>query len=183
MYARIDGFEDVGRHPDLEPPEVAGLIGRLQLVQPDGSHALSITFFDAPEAVLRTDVDLEGQTPDSIEVYEVLQHDFPGSPGAARVTRLHGDSEDLAGGLERVERELIPLVSQLPGWCGHLYMAERRTGNAMLIAFWETLEHLHASADKAAELRDRAVEALGQSVLKVEACEVQAFESPVAAAR
>nr|MBA3333873.1 hypothetical protein [Actinomycetota bacterium] len=69
----------------------------------------------------------------------------------------------------------------MTGWRGILTLADRQTGKAKTITFWDGPESLRASEAKADELRAQAADAMGDTIASVQRYEVALHEAPVTA--
>jgi hypothetical protein len=66
----------------------------------------------------------------------------------------------------------MPAVQAIDGCVGVSAMIDRGSGRCIITTAWETEEAMRASAERAAQLRDRAAEELGGNVEKVQEWEI-----------
>jgi heme-degrading monooxygenase HmoA len=76
----------------------------------------------------------------------------------ARVTRLEGSAERLDEMTDQFEERTVPVLKGLDGYKGYVLLADRGSGAAMAVTYWESQEALHASDDAVAKERERAAE-------------------------
>ena len=67
-------------------------------------------------------------------------------------------------GISFIKETIIPEASDITGWRGILTLADRKTGSAKTITFWDGPESLGASEARADELRSQAAEAMGDTI-------------------
>ncbi|HET6910962.1 MAG TPA: hypothetical protein VFH54_16645 [Mycobacteriales bacterium] len=95
----------------------------------------------------------------------------------ARVTRMEGGSPESVDEGVRVAREqVLPRARQIPGWKGVISLADRATGNSVLITLWESEEAMTASAEQAKGLRATTQSLTGHETA-VQGYEVVMFET------
>jgi heme-degrading monooxygenase HmoA len=71
----------------------------------------------------------------------------------ARVTRLKGDPARVDESIQFAREQILPRARQMQGWKGVVSLADRGTGDGLLITLWETEEAMNASAEQAKGLR------------------------------
>ena len=76
----------------------------------------------------------------------VWSPDVGGGPLFARTWRLSGAAYPAADGMELVLEVILPGMAALPGFSGASVVIDRATGEVITTAFWDSLEHLEASA-------------------------------------
>jgi heme-degrading monooxygenase HmoA len=81
----------------------------------------------------------------------------------ARVTTLTMDPARIDDATEGLEREDIPRFKQLDGFKGFTVLADRSSGKAIAVSFWESEEAMAASEEAVAPSRERAASAGGAS--------------------
>ena len=69
-----------------------------------------------------------------------------GGPLFARTWRLAGAAYPAPDGMELVLEVILPGMAALPGFSGGSVVIDRDTGEVMTTMFWDSLEHLEASA-------------------------------------
>ena len=201
MHARVAAFEgDTSRIDDLigtirermsSGEEIAGAKKFLMLVDRGGGCTLGITFFDSVESIRAAEPIFEkmgDEVPEelrgrrtSVETYEVVIDDIADGARAARLSSLEGSPGGIEDGISFIKETIIPEAADLTGWRGILTLANRETGTAKTITFWDGPESLTASEARADELRAQAADAMGDKITGVERYEVALLESPVAA--
>lgn len=72
--------------------------------------------------------------------------DVGGGPLFARTWRLAGAAYPPPDGMELVLEVILPGIAALPGFRGGSVVIDRQTGEVMTTMFWDSLEHLEASA-------------------------------------
>lgn len=72
--------------------------------------------------------------------------DVGGGPLFARTWRLTGAGYPAPDGMELVLEVILPGIAALPGFSGGSVVIDRETGEVMTTMFWDSLEHLEASA-------------------------------------
>jgi heme-degrading monooxygenase HmoA len=91
----------------------------------------------------------------------------------ARVSRFEGFSGDQVDEAVRVAREqFIPAAQQSGGFEGMYVLADRESGTALSIGFWESREAMQANEEQADRTRQDAARSGGGSVAGVERYEV-----------
>ena len=200
MHARIAAFEgDVSRIDDLTGmirermsagEEIPGAKRFLMLIDREGGASLGITFFDSEEAIRAAEPIFEkmgDEVPEelrgrrtSVETYEVAIDDIADGARAARVSSLEGSPGGIDKGIAFINEQIRPEAADLTGWRGILTLADRRTGKAKTITFWDGPESLRASEARADELRAQAAEAMGDTIASVDRYEVALHEVPAA---
>ena len=76
----------------------------------------------------------------------------------ARVTRLEGSAERLDEMTDQFEERTVPVLQGLDGYKGYVLLADRGSGAAMAVTYWESEEALHASDEAVVKERERAAE-------------------------
>jgi len=93
----------------------------------------------------------------------------------ARVIRFEGSTQNVEQQQARAYRELLPVLEELEGFRGLIFLGAPEREDAMAIALWTNEEAADASADAARTLREGTIEA-GESIASVERYEVMLFE-------
>jgi hypothetical protein len=201
MHARIAAFEgDMSRVDDLvatirermrSGEDIPGATRFLMLLDRSGGTSLGITFFESEDAIRAAEPIFErmgGDIPEeqrgrrtSVEIYEVAIDDIADGARAGRMTTLEGSPGGIDEGIAFIKDEVLPEAADLTGWRGILTLADRRTGRAKSITFWDGPESLRASEERADDLRSRAAEAMGDTIAAVDRYEVALHETPISA--
>jgi len=200
MHARIAAFEgDVSRIDELTGmirermsagEEIPGAKRFLRLIDREGGRSLGITFFDSEEAIRTAEPIFEkmgDEVPEelrgrrtSVEIYEVAIDDIADGARAARMSSLEGSPGGIDEGIAFINEQIRPEASDLTGWRGILTLADRQTGKAKTITFWDGPESLRASEARGDELRAQAAEVMGDTIASVDRYEVALHEVPAA---
>jgi len=193
MYARIAAFEnpDLSRVPELlatvrerisAGQDISSARRVFTLVDRDAGELLGITFFDSEEAIRQAEPAFERlgeEIPEelrgkraSVEIYEVAIDDVADGAKAARVSSLEGPVDKIDEGLEFIREQILPMAGDMTGWRGVVGLVDRSTGRTKTITFWDGIESLQASEERANELRSEAAAALAERITGVSRYEV-----------
>ncbi len=184
MHARIASFAgDMGRIDDVvgrirermsTGEEIPGAKRFLMLIDREGGTSLGITFFDSEDAIRAAEPIFEKMAEEipeelrgrriSVETYEVAIDDIADGARAARVSSLEGSVDGIDKGIAFITEQIIPEAADMTGWRGILTLADRQTGKAKTITFWDGAESLRSSEAKADELRTQAADAMGDTI-------------------
>jgi hypothetical protein len=93
----------------------------------------------------------------------------------ARVIRFKGSTQNVEQQQARAYRDLLPVLEDLDGFRGLIFLGAPEREDAMAIALWTSEEAADASADAARALREGTTE-VGESVASVDRYEVMLFE-------
>jgi len=170
--------------------EIPGAKRFLMLIDREDGSTLGISFFDSEESIRAAEPifdkmgdevpeELRGRRT-SVETYEVAIDDVADGARAARVSSLEGSPEGIDKGIAFINETIRPETADLTGWRGILTLADRETGKAKTITFWDGPESLRASEARGNELRAQAAEAMGDTISSVERYEVALNEVPAA---
>ncbi len=201
MHARVAAFKgDISRIDELTGmirermsagEEIPGVKRFLRLIDRETGTSLGITFFDSEEAIRAAEPIFErmgDEIPEelrgrrtSVETYEVVIDDVADGARAARMSSLEGSTDGIDKGIAFINETIIPEAAEMTGWRGILTLADRSSGKAKTITFWDSPESLRGSEAKAAELRAQAADAMGDTISSVERYEVAMHEAPVTA--
>ena len=109
--------------------------------------------------------------------------DVGGGPLFARTWTLTGAAYPARDGMELVLEEILPRVAALPGFSGGHVVIDRATGDVLTTMFWDSLEHLEASAAAATRATVAGgILADGATVADMRVCDVLAvLPSPAVA--
>lgn len=66
-------------------------------------------------------------------------------------------------GAAHIRDQVLPTLMQLDGFVGLSMMLDRNSGRCVVTTAWQSAEAMHATADKAGQLRNRAAEIFGGS--------------------
>ena len=199
MHARVAAFEgDISRIDDLigmirermsAGEEIPGAKRFLMLIDRGGGSTLGITIFDSEDSIRAAEPIFEkmgDEVPEelrgrrtSVEIYEVAIDDIADGAHAARVSSLEGSPGAIDEGIAFIKEKILPEAADLTGWRGILTLANRQTGGAKTITFWDGSESLRASEARADELRAQAADAMGDTIAGVKRYEVALHESPI----
>lgn len=200
MHARVAAFAgDMSKIDDLigtirermsAGEDIPGAKRFLMLIDREGGTSLGITFFDSEEAIRAAEPIFErmgDEVPEelrgrrtSVETYEVAIDDIADGAHAARVSSLEGSPGGIDEGIAFINEQIRPEAADLTGWRGILTLADRQTGKAKTITFWDSPEALRASEARADELRGQAADAMGDTISSVNRYEVALHEVPAA---
>ena len=200
MHARIASFAgDMGRIDDVvgkirermsAGEEIPGAKRFLMLIDREGGTSLGITFFDSEDAIRAAEPIFEKMAEEipeelrgrriSVETYEVAIDDIADGARAARMSSLEGSVDGIDKGIAFITEQIIPEAADITGWRGILTLADRQTGKAKTITFWDGPESLRASEAKGDELRTQAADAMGDTIASVDRYEVALHEVPAA---
>jgi len=193
MYARIAAFEnpDLSRVSELlatvrerisAGQDISSARRVFTLVDRDAGELLGITFFDSEEAIRQAEPAFERlgeEIPEelrgkraSVEIYEVAIDDVADGAKAARVSSLEGPVDKIDEGLEFIREQILPMAGDMTGWRGVVGLVDRSTGRTKTITFWDGIESLQASEERANELRSEAAAALAERITGVSRYEV-----------
>jgi heme-degrading monooxygenase HmoA len=96
----------------------------------------------------------------------------------ARVTTLEGgDPAQLEESIRFAQEQILPRARQMGGWKGVISLADRGTGDGLLITLWETEDAMNASAEQAKGLRAESEETAGEREAAVRGYEVMILET------
>lgn len=198
MHARVAAFEgDISRIDEVigiirermsAGEEIPGAKKFLMLIDRGGGSTLGITFFDSEESIRAAEPIFEkmgDEVPEelrgrrtSVAIYEVVIDDIAEGARAARMSSLEGSPGGIDEGISFIKETIIPEASDITGWRGILTLADRKTGSAKTITFWDGPESLSASEARADELRSQAAKAMGDTIAGVARYEVALNEVP-----
>lgn len=198
MYARVAAFEnpDASRIDELMATvreraraggDMPGAKRVLALVDREAGRMLGITLFETEEAIREAEPRFEqmgDEIPEElrgkrtgVEIYEVAIDDIADGARAARVSSLEGSAEKIDEGLEYIKGQIVPMLSDISGARGVIGLVDRASGRTRTITFWDGMESLQASEERAAEMRSEAAAALAETITGVERYEVALIES------
>jgi heme-degrading monooxygenase HmoA len=192
MHARIATFEGRSVDPDDAAkvikerfmPQLKGLAGYsgyFALADRDSQRGMGIVLFDSEENLREGDRFLNEMSPpdelqpvnrSSVEHYEVLVQEGGEDARAARVSRLEGPPEGIDEGMRHALDSALPRARETEGWRGVLVLGDRSTGRQTLVTFWDSVDAMRASEEKANQLRQDSAQAGRQTISGVERYEV-----------
>lgn len=76
----------------------------------------------------------------------------------ARTTTIEAQPSSLDAGIAHVRDVVMPALEELEGYIGLSLLADRSSGRCITTSAWQSEEAMHASAQAAQGLRDRAAE-------------------------
>lgn len=96
----------------------------------------------------------------------------------ARVTTLEGgDPAKLEESIRFAQEQILPRARQMSGWKGVISLADRSTGDGLLITLWDSEEAMNASAEQARGLRAESQAPAGETEATVRGYEVMIIET------
>jgi heme-degrading monooxygenase HmoA len=196
MYARVARFAGITHEhaetlkrlskeqflPQMQQME--GYAGTLMLHDTDAGQGVDVEFFDSREAMEAADREFDAMTPPdemaginrvSVSMYEVLHHEVSGDPAVARISLFEGPSDGIDEGFRKAKEDVLPLVGQVDGFEGLIYLADRKSGKTRVLTFWESDEARQASEEEANKLRQQAADAGGETITGVDRADVIAL--------
>jgi len=90
----------------------------------------------------------------------------------ARKTVVKGSPEKVGEADRVIKSHVIPRAKELDGFRGGYWLIDRATGEVVSFTFFETQEHLAASAAGAAQIRSEGTRQIGAEVASVDEFEV-----------
>ena len=79
----------------------------------------------------------------------------------ARSTTINGDSGAIDAGIAYVRDQVMPMLSEMPGYVGLSMMVDRESGRAIATTSWTTYDAMTASAANVSDSRAKAAEIMG----------------------
>jgi heme-degrading monooxygenase HmoA len=90
----------------------------------------------------------------------------------SRVTIFQGSADSVDGPIRFPVKTLSDGMKDLPGFLGLFDLADRETGQTLMVTFWATQEARAASAEFARNATNKVAEETGEQVLSVREYEV-----------
>ncbi|MGX9791281.1 hypothetical protein [Mycobacterium sp. MMS18-G62] len=90
----------------------------------------------------------------------------------ARSTTIQAQTSSIDDGIAYMRDDLMRELENVDGYVGISLLVDRESGRCIITAAYETEDAMHASADKADQLRSQAAERFGGSVEKIEEWEI-----------
>ncbi len=94
----------------------------------------------------------------------------------ARASTLEVPPDQLDQALRNVQEQVLPLLQQQDGFKGFIAYADRQTGKATGVSFWESEQAMQASEEAGNRTRSETAQAGGGTVVGVDRYEVALFE-------
>jgi heme-degrading monooxygenase HmoA len=79
----------------------------------------------------------------------------------ARSTTINGDSGSIDAGVAYVRDQVMPMLSEMPGFVGLSMMVDRESGRSIATTSWTSYDEMAASAANVSDARARAAEIMG----------------------
>lgn len=92
----------------------------------------------------------------------------------ARTIRVHGDPSSLDRSVDVLNSQVIPQLRQFPGFQGAYWAADRESGKGIAFFFYGSEQNLRETADRAGQLRNTVLQAIGTQLDEVKEHEVVA---------
>lgn len=193
MHARVAAFEnaDMSRIDELvglirdrqsAGSEVPDALGMYMLVDRASGRSLGLSLFESEDAIRAAEPTFDRMGDDipeemrgrrmSVDLYEVAIHEVAEGAGAARVSTFAGDPAMIDEGLRHAVQDILPEARAIDGWMGIVMLVDRATGAEKTLTLWESRAALDASEAAADDLRRRAAQDAGQSIVSVDRYEV-----------
>lgn len=136
--------------------------------------ALGVTFWESPQALsgsrsvqerLRELSDLQKVATFTefreLEVIADTGEKVHRDARCARVVEITGDPGKLAQATTIIQERAIPSLQQMEGFCGGVWMADRKSGKGLVVLLFETEAALGAVSQQIDQLRARAMSEVG----------------------
>jgi hypothetical protein len=81
----------------------------------------------------------------------------------ARATTIRAQPSSIDDGIAHVRDEVMPALTGVEGCVGLSLLVDRTSGRCIATSAWQSAEAMHASAEQARPIRDRAAELFGGS--------------------
>jgi heme-degrading monooxygenase HmoA len=81
----------------------------------------------------------------------------------ARSTTIEAQPSSIDAGISHISDAVMPALSEIDGCIGMSLLVDRQSGRCIVTTAWDTQEAMHASAELARPIRDRAAQAFGGS--------------------
>jgi hypothetical protein len=156
--------------------------GHLMLIDRENGRGLGITFFGNEDQIREAEpvFDRMGdEIPEEsrgrrtgVAVYEVVQQEGGEGAAAARVSRLEGSPDLVDEATSTSQEKILPRARQMAGWRGFISLADRSTGEVVLITLWDGEQSMRESEEQADKLRSESAKAGQGRVRSVERYEV-----------
>jgi len=156
-----------------------GCVGLSMLVDRESGQCIVTSSWDSEEAMNASDLNLArmrqrggeimGGTP-KVEVWEVavMRRDHAVPDGACcRVTWIRMSQGDMERAIEVYRHGLLPLIEQLPGFCGASMLVDRAAGRGCGTVAFDSAEAMEASRDQAWTIRESGAREAGVDIIDV----------------
>jgi heme-degrading monooxygenase HmoA len=90
----------------------------------------------------------------------------------ARTTTMQAQTSSIDDGISYMRDELTRALENIDGYVGMSLLVDRESGRCIITTAWESEDAVHASGDRAKELRSQAAERFGGEVEKIEEWEI-----------
>jgi hypothetical protein len=203
MYARVAEFDN----PRLSEPSLVDELmrgardssprwqealpnaqGHLMLIDRQNGRSLGITFFETEAQISEAAPVFErmgDEMPEEtrgkrvgVSSYEVLMAEGGEDAKAARLTTFEGDASRIDEVTKTSIENILPRAKQMGGWKGVFSLADRSSGNVLLITLWENPESMQASEEQGEKFRQENVEAGAGKIAGVQRYEVAFAMTP-----
>jgi quinol monooxygenase YgiN len=180
-----DGLAHVRDQVMPEVTQMEGCVGMSLLVDRQSGRCIATTAWES-EAAMQSSLEkvrplrdraqeLLGATDSQVDMWEVaVVHRTHAAPegACARITWVRGDPQNAERALDIYKMGVLPRLQELDGFCSASLMMNRAEGRAVGTAIFNSREHLEASRDAAARLRETAVAEMGMTLEDVAEMEV-----------
>lgn len=154
-----------------------GCVGMSLLVDRDSGRCIAATAWES-ESALRNSAEavrplregaerVLGSDTSTVDMWEVavVHRDHATPDGAcARVTWLKGDPGMAERAVDVFKLAVLPRIQELGGFCSASLLISRQAGRAVGTVTFETREHLEASRETVARIREAATKEIGATV-------------------
>ncbi len=94
----------------------------------------------------------------------------------ARSSTLEASPDQMDEALRHLREQVLPLLQRQDGFKGFIAFADRQTGRATGVSFWESEQAMQASEEAGDRTRSETAQASDGEVVSVERYEVALFE-------
>ena len=93
-----------------------------------------------------------------------------------RVIRMKGDPARTDEDLKLWTQNILPLIKSQKGFAGVSLMGNRKTGDALSVAYWETEQDMKEARAQVRPEADKVMQPAGRSIIEENECEVAVQE-------
>src|SRR5438105_9057285 len=93
-----------------------------------------------------------------------------------RVIRMKGDPARTDEDLKLWTQNILPLIKRQKGFAGVSLMGNRKTGDGVSVAYWETEQDMKEARAKVRPEADKVMQPVGRSIVEENECEVAVQE-------